>query len=107
MGKVRTLRRAVRAAMSQWGFPLPPFVIAELAQAYGESPNVVSIIAHVDWEDPKKVLWQPWEIAYLKSHLHCTDRHIAEVLHRSVESVRGKRVGLNMTKRQRRAACEA
>lgn len=106
MSKYGRLRREVRASLSRWGFPLPPFVLSELAQRHGESPYVVSVIAHVDWEDPKKMTWMPWEIAYLRSHLHQTDREIAEALNRSVESVRGKRVGLGMAKRKEET-CEA
>lgn len=106
MSRIGCLRREVRAALSRWGFPLPPFVLAELALRHGESPYVVSVVAHVDWEDPKKLTWMPWEIAYLKSHLHLTDRQIAEALNRTVESVRGKRVTLGIPKRKEET-CEA
>lgn len=96
---IKELRREVRAELTRWGYPLPPFIIAQLSIKHGEAPLVVVTIASVDWCDPKKLPWKPWEIAYLKSHLDLTDREIAEKLGRSVESVRGQRVKLELRKR--------
>lgn len=99
MGAIGPLRRKVREKVASFGYPLPPFVIAELAQEFGESPNTVRIIMEADMEGFHKCTWEPWEVAYLRSHLHLSDRQIAEKLKRTTESVRGKRVNLGMPKR--------
>lgn len=92
MGNIHLLRREVRCSLNRYGFPLPPFLLADLASKFGESPLVVRTIEEVEHENRRKVRWEPWEEAFLEANPHLSDQEIGLILGRSVESVKGKRL---------------
>jgi len=98
MGKIALVKRLVRKHLSRGASPpLPAWVISEIHKQTGETPHVIDLIAEIELEAVRKYTWQPWEVAFLVAHYkELSDQEMAELLHRSEEAVRGKRISMGL-----------